>query len=219
MKIPYKLVAEEKQLNLGLIGTDEGIIYIDPLEGTHNFTRKRKELGFGVTLGLVKNGCPVYVVFYNPVYNQIYRAIKNEGAYLNNKRIYVSDRKPGDKLDIIFNHWPDIEPVGKYLDKLRSGKEKITDYTLTSCSDAIDICMVARGSVDGLVFIYKGEEAQPWDLITALLIEEAGGKVTNIRGKPWYRVDKNGLKVKNSMVAGNLSVHEALLNLYTPNFK
>jgi len=213
MRIPYKLVAEEKQLNLGLIGTDEGIVYIDPLEGTHNFARKRKEFGFGVTLGLVKNGCPEYVVFFNPVHNQLYEAIRREGSYLNKKRIHVSNRKPGDKLDIIFNHWPDVKNVGKYLDKLRGGERKLTDYTPTSCSDAIDICMVARGSVDGLVFVYK--KADTWDLITALLIEEAGGKVTNMKGKLWCKNDKDGfIEVKGSMIGGNHYVHRALFELY-----
>lgn len=219
-KIPYKIVAEEKLkgIKFPLISTDTetGVLYIDPLEGTHNFRRHRKDFGgFGVTIGLVKNGCPVYVLFYNSATDELYKAVKGEGGFMNGKRIRVSDRKPGvDSLDIIFNHWPDIKHVGKYLDKLRGGDNRITDYTPTSCSDAVDISIVARGSADGLVYIYK--EADPWDLISALFIEEAGGIVTNIEGKPWYSIDnKDGLmEVRNSMIAGNKYVHQLLFNLY-----
>ena len=218
-KLPYTLVAEEKlkgikfPLKLGLINIDSEdlVLYIDPLEGTHNFTRRRKEFGFGVTLGLVKNSYPIYVVFYNPVTKELYKAIRDEGAYLNAKRIHVSDRK--SSLDIIFNHWPDVKHAGKYLDKLRGGDERITDYTPTSCSDAVDITMVARGSADGLVFVYK--KADPWDIIPALLIEEAGGIVTNIRGSPWYRTEKDGfIEVRGPMIAGSKCVYRKLFNLY-----
>ncbi|MBI2084192.1 MAG: inositol monophosphatase [Candidatus Aenigmarchaeota archaeon] len=207
--LPYVIVAEEKleDMEFPLRLGNSGILYVDPLEGTHNFARKRKEFGFGVTLGLVKNGRPVYVVFYNPVTKELYRAIKEGGAYLNGERIHVSDRR--ENLDIIFNHWPDRKYAGRYLDVLR----RITDYTPTSASDAVDIWMVARGSADGLVYIFR--EADMHDLISALGIEEAGGRVTNGRGSQWFTVVRNGfVKVKNSMIAGNPYVHNLLLQNY-----
>lgn len=210
--LPYVVVAEEKledvrfPLRLG----NGGFLYVDPLEGTHNFARKRKEFGFGVTLGLVKRDQPVYVVFYNPVTKELYKAVKGDGAYLNGERIHVSDKQEG--LDIIFNHWPDRRYVGRYLDKLR----RMTEYTPTSVSDAVDIWMVARGSVDGLVYVFK--KAGTWDLISALAIEESGGKVTNIGGGSWFVINRNGfMEVRNSMLAGNPYVHSMLLENYRVN--
>ena len=207
--LPYVVVAEEKledvrfPLRLG----NSGFLYVDPLEGTHNFARKRKEFGFGVTLGLVKRNQPVYVVFYNPVTKELYNAVKGDGAYLNSERIHVSDRQTN--LDIIFNHWPDRRYVGRYLDKLRG----MTDYTPTSCSDAIDVWMAARGSADGLLYIFK--KADTWDLISALGIEEAGGEVSNIRGGPWFVINRSGfMEVRNSMIAGNPYVRNLLLQNY-----
>lgn len=207
---PYAIIAEEKledvkfPLRLG----NSGVLYVDPLEGTHNFRRKRKEFGFGVTLGLVKNGQPVYVVFYNPVTKELYKAIKDGGAYLNNEKIHVSGRQAN--LDIIFNHWPDRKYVGKYLDKLR----RATDYTPTSVSDAVDMWMVARGSADGFVYIFR--KADVWDLVHALGIEEAGGTVTNIRGDQWFVADRDGfIEVRNSMIGGNPYVHNRLFQLYS----
>ncbi len=207
LSLPYTLVAEEKldDIKLPLRLGDSGVLYIYPLEGTHNFARKRNEFGFGVTLGLVRNGYPVYVVFYNPVREELYKAVRGGGAFLNGERIHVSDRKTD--LDIVFNHWPDRKYVGRYLDKLR----RVTEYTPTSVSDAVDIWMVARGSVDGLVYIYKKAEA--WDLINAMGIEEAGGKVTNKNGNAWYTIDGHDfMRVGRSMIAGNQYVHQLVLN-------
>lgn len=208
-KLPYVIVAEEKleDVRLPLRLGNSGVLYVDPLEGTHNFRRKRKEFGFGVTLGLAKNGQPVYVVFYNPVTKELYKAVKDGGASLNGKKIHVSDRQ--SNLDIAFNHWPDLKHVGKYLDKLR----RVTDYTPTSVSDGVDMWMTARGSLDGYEFMFR--KADTWDLIHALGVEEAGGKVTNGRGEPWFTINKNGfLEVRNSMIGGNPYVHNLLLENY-----
>lgn len=208
--LPYAVIAEEKledvkfPLRLG----NSGVLYVDPLEGTHNFRRKRKEFGFGVTLGLEKDGQPVYVVFFNPVTRELYKAVRGGGAYLNGERIHVSSRQTN--LDIIFNHWPDRKYVGRYLDSLR----KITDYTPTSVSDAVDMWMVARGSADGFMYIFR--KADVWDLIHALGIEEAGGKVTNGKGGPWFAFNRHGfIEVRNSMIGGSPYVHDQLLQLYS----
>lgn len=141
----------------------------------------------------------------------MYEGEKGKGAYLytNGERIQLHVSERTANLDIGFNHWPEIEEVGRYLDKLR----KITDYTLTSASDAIDLTWVARGSLDGLVFIYN--RAAPHDMVPALLVEEAGGRVTNIKGGLWYTINQNGfMDVTNSMIAGNPEVHCKLLVLY-----
>lgn len=212
-KIPYVIVGEEKTedvkfpLRLG----DAGVLYFDPLEGTHNFYRGRKESGFGVTIGIVEKRELIYAIFYNSLTKELYEGEKGKGAYLykNGERIQLHVSEKTVNLDVGFNHWPEVEEVGAYLDKLR----KITDYTLTSASDAIDLIWVARGSLDGLVFIYN--RAAPHDMVPALLVEEAGGRVTNIKGGPWYTINQNGfMEVTNSMIAGNPEVHLKLLELY-----
>lgn len=211
--VPYVIVGEEKTedvkvpLHLG----DAGILYFDPLEGTHNFYRGRKESGFGVTIGIVEKRELCYVIFYNSLTKELYEGEKGKGDYLykNGRKTSLHVNKRTANLDIGFNHWPEVEEVGAYLDKLR----KITDYTLTSASDAIDLTWVARGSLDGLVFIYN--RAAPHDMVLALLVEEAGGRVTNIKGGPWYTINQNGfMEVTNSMIAGNPEVHLKLLELY-----
>lgn len=174
---------------------------------------KCDRLGFGTSLGLVENGVLVYVGFYNSASNELYYAVRNGGAYRNDERIHV--RNDFYKPRVNFNHWGDVESVGEYLDKLRGGKGKITDYTPTSCSDAVDICMVGSGESHGLLFVYK--EAAPWDTMTALIIEEAGGKVSDISGGPWYVIDENGhMRTRNCMIAGNEDTYKALFKLYNP---
>ncbi|MDI6807176.1 MAG: inositol monophosphatase family protein [Candidatus Aenigmarchaeota archaeon] len=211
--LPYVIMAEEKTEDVKFplrLGNDD-ILYFDPLEGTHNFYRGRKESGFGSTIGIVEENQLRWVIFYNSLTKELYESEKGKGSYLylndNKIPLHVSERTT--TLDIGFNHWPDIKYAGKYLDKLRG----VTDYTPTSVSDAIDLIWVARGSLDGLVFIYK--QADPWDMVPALVIEEAGGKVTNIKGDHWYIIDRHGFMiVRSSMIAGNPYVHQMLLNLY-----
>lgn len=207
--IPYCVVSEEltELVNLG----DRGVLYFDPLEGTHNFLRGRKESGFGTTIGIVEQNRLNYVVFYNALTKELYEGEKGYGAYVyadeQKKSLHVSN--PTDRLDIGFNHWYDACNAGAYLDKLCS----LTDCTPTSASDAIDLVWVARGSLDGLVFIY--ECAAVHDMMTALLIEEAGGIVTDLKGNPWRTVDNEGFsETKNGMIAGNPHTHQLLLELY-----
>ena len=207
--LPYVIVSEEakRPIRLG----DSGVLYFDPLEGTHNFYRGRKGSGFGVTFGIVEEDQLIYVLFYNVATGELYEAGNGEGAWVSVKgekrKLEVSQGK--QELDIGFNHWPDVMQVGRYLDRLRS----VTDATPTSLSDAVDLAWVAGGRLDGVVFVYG--RAEPWDIVPALLVEEAGGIVTDIKGDSWYSIDSKGfMKVENCLVAGSPEVHARLLELY-----
>ena len=207
--LPYVIVSEEGESPLRL--GDSGVLYFDPLEGTHNFYRGRREAGFGVTFGVVEGNQLVYVLFFNVASEEFYEAEQGKGAYVTVKgqkrKLRVSNRE--ERLDIGFNHWPDVAGVGDYLDRLR----RLTDSTPTSLSDAVDLACVAGGSLDGLVFVYR--RAEPWDMVPALLVEEAGGIATDIRGNSWYRIDPKGfMKVENCLLAGSPEVHARLLELY-----
>jgi len=214
-KIPYVIVGEEKteDISFPLHLGDSGVLYFDPLEGTHNFCRGRKEAGFGITIGIVEKDRLTYVIFYSPLTKELYEGEKGKGShlYLDGRKLPLRVSEETKNLDIGFNHWPDRKKVGRYLDRLR----EVTDYTPTSSSDAIDLIWVARGSLDGLVFIYN--QASPHDMVSALLVEEAGGRVTNMKGGPWYRVNSQAfMEVGNSMLAGNPYVQQLLLKLYNP---
>jgi len=207
--LPYVIVSEEAEepLRLG----DSGVLYFDPLEGTHNFARGRKESGFGVTMAVVQESELQYVLFYNAWTGELYEAQRGGGAFvsygLSRQRLVVSSGT--GPVDIGFSYWPDAAGVGGYLERLTV----ITDSTPTSLSDAVDLVWVARGSLDGLVFVYGRAEA--WDMAPALLVEEAGGVVTNMKGEAWYRPGGDGLiRVEGGLVAAGPEMHSRLLDLF-----
>lgn len=71
--------------------TDKYVFIVDPIDGTTNFSRGLKISA--ISVALLKNDQPIIAVCYNPYLKEIYTAIKGYGAYLNDKKIHVSNKK------------------------------------------------------------------------------------------------------------------------------
>ncbi|HSX04092.1 MAG TPA: inositol monophosphatase family protein [Rhabdochlamydiaceae bacterium] len=151
---------------------------IDPLDGTVNFARSIPIFCVSIAAALGKE--ILTGVVYYPSMNELFVAEKNQGAYLNGKRIAVSQR---DRFDISFmaTGFPydvDKDPL-KCVERFASiVKKGIPIRRLGSA--AIDLSYVACGRFD--TFWEVG--LHPWDLAAGkLLIEEAGGKVSHYDGR------------------------------------
>lgn len=207
---PYVIVSEERKKPV-ILG-EEGELLIDPLEGTDNYRYRRHP--YGINIGVVERGQLEYAVFSDasesPV--QLFEAEKSKGAL-----IYLGEFKGGEKLQvnpsnrhIAFNQWEDVDEdtIGKnYAELLRFTRRVSTTY-----SDSGDLCGVALGRYGGVVFVYK--QAAPWDMVTALVVEEAGGIVTDLLGNRWDSYDnKELLVVRNGMIAGGKGMYERLRGL------
>ena len=150
---------------------------VDPIDGTTNFIR---HIPMSVTsIGLTKNDVPVMGVVYNPYTDEMYHAEQGKGAYLNGRRIEVSDR--GFENSIVCMSW------GAY-DKRESHKAfAVSEELYGICEDirrtgaaAYELCKIAEGCVEMLFepILY------PWDHAAATaIIMEAGGCVAGISGK------------------------------------
>jgi myo-inositol-1(or 4)-monophosphatase len=150
---------------------------VDPIDGTTNFIR---HIPASVTsIGLTYNDEPVLGVVFNPYTDEMYHATKGEGAYLNGRRIHVSDRR--FENSIVCLSW------GAY-DKSGSRKAfAVSEELYAKCEDirrtgaaAYELCKIAEGSVEMLFepILY------PWDHAAATaIINEAGGCVEGISGK------------------------------------
>lgn len=150
---------------------------VDPIDGTTNFIR---HIPASVTsIGLTHNDVPILGVVYNPYTDEMYHAERGMGAYLNGRRIHVSDRKFENSL--ICLSW------GAY-DKSGSRKAfAVSEELYSKCEDirrtgaaAYELCKIAEGSVEMLFepILY------PWDHAAATaIIMEAGGCVEGISGK------------------------------------
>jgi myo-inositol-1(or 4)-monophosphatase len=153
--------------------------YVDPLDGTTNFAHGYP--CFAVSIGLLEEGEPLVGVVLDPSRDELFTAMRGEGAYLNSKRIHVSNVEELAK-SLVATGFPTHK---------RSSNPNINyywQYTLRSHgvrrdgSAALDLCSVACGRFDG--FWEFGLKS--WDTAAGmLLVREAGGMVTDFRGRPY----------------------------------
>jgi myo-inositol-1(or 4)-monophosphatase len=153
--------------------------HVDPLDGTTNFAHGYP--CFCVSIALTHRNAVLAGVIYNPVYEELYAAARGEGATLNGRKISVSkvDRLATSLLCTGF-------PVHKRL--ANPNIHYYWDFTLRSHgvrrdgSAALDLACVAAGRFDG--FWEFG--LKKWDTAAGvLLVEEAGGKVSDFAGEPY----------------------------------
>jgi myo-inositol-1(or 4)-monophosphatase len=171
--------------------------FVDPLDGTTNFAHGYP--CFAVSIGLEEAGELLVGVVYQPVAQELFTAVKGEGAYMNQKPIRVSEI---DRLatSLLATGFPSAK---------RSRSPNIHyywDFTLRSHgvrrdgSAAMDLAAVACGRFEG--FWEFG--LHPWDTAAgALLVREAGGVVTTLSGQPYRPGDRDTL-------ASNGRVHDEM---------
>ncbi|MHB0857492.1 MAG: inositol monophosphatase family protein [Anaerolineae bacterium] len=174
--------------------------YIDPLDGTTNFARGLPT--FSVSVGMARHGQVECGAVYDPLLDQMFSAARGQGAHLNGKRLHVSTR--GNLMDsLVLLDWPRApEPraaIARFLADLASQ----VDAVRSRGSAALGFCSVAAGWADA----YFQFTLSPWDVAAgALLVEEAGGKVSDLHGAT-ATLDSPDWLVTNGRI------HEALLAL------
>jgi myo-inositol-1(or 4)-monophosphatase len=151
---------------------------VDPLDGTRNYS-----LGipfFGVSLALIKDGVAQYGVIYDPTHDEMFFAARGHGATLNGVRMQVSGETDMDDA-IISISWlrrmVDHSQFVGYVDKV----SRQTSYLRRLGSAALVCAYVAAGRLDA----YMQGSINAWDIAAgSLLVEEAGGTVTDFEGCP-----------------------------------
>ena len=140
---------------------------IDPIDGTANYFRGLDECC--VSIALMEGDEALIGVIYNFNNNQLYTAIKNEGAFLNNTKISVSDIASKDKASITtgFPASETIESSMNFLEDLK-GWKKVRMFG----SAALSCAYVASGKCD----YYAEKGVYLWDIAAGIcLVKEAGG--------------------------------------------
>lgn len=172
----HEILAEESGLNAGGSGKIRWLV--DPVDGTTNFAHFMPI--FSTSIGVQKDGEVVLAGVYNPFFDELFLAEKGAGATLNGKKLHVSKvTQLSDALMMSGFPYDRRERVHHYLKawELMLGK---TQGMLRLGSAALDLCFVAAGRAEG----YWEENLCPWDLgAGSLIVEEAGGKVTNFAGE------------------------------------
>ncbi|MBM2841792.1 MAG: Inositol-1-monophosphatase [Bacteroidetes bacterium] len=174
---------------------------IDPLDGTTNFLHGLPV--FCVTIGVEYKGEIVAGVVYDPNLDELFTAEKGSGAYCNGKRLKVSQTSglihsllvTGFPYDIAKN--PD-NAVGHFVNFLMEGQA-----VRRLGSAALDLSYVASGRFDGFWEV----NLNPWDIAAGLLlVQEAGGKVTDFSGAPSSIYNRQ-------LLASNGIIHDAMLDV------
>ena len=149
---------------------------VDPIDGTANFARGIAECA--ISVGLKHGDDIVLGIVYNPFREEMFRAEKGHGAFLNGEPIHVSDRSFEGSLF--------CSALCLYRKEYASICNDIIMETYPHCSDvrrfgsaALELCYVAKGLIE-LFFEYR---LLPWDYAAAsLIVEEAGGTITGRAG-------------------------------------
>ncbi len=174
---------------------------IDPIDGTVNFAHGIPLCC--VSIGLKHNEDLILGTVYNPMMNELFFAEKGKGAFLNDKPISVSKKSDFRKACLVTGFpykWPDSQehPIRVFERFILEG---LPVRRLGSA--AIDLCWVACGRFDG----FWEYNLSSWDVAAGyLIVQEAGGRITNFEGAPYSVFDKETL-------ATNGHIHEEMLRL------
>ena len=166
----------------------------DPIDGTAMYARGIPVSVF--SLALVINGNPELGIVYDPFTDNTYTAIKGNGAYKNDERIYVNSFNLNDnKCFCNFDVWPSAEY--NIFDVVKELGEKVWFVDLGSVIRA-SMC-VANGEF--CFTIFPGTTGKYCDLAAVkIIVEEAGGKVTDLFGNEQkYDKDINGAIISNNV--------------------
>lgn len=163
---------------------------IDPIDGTRNFMHNIPL--FSVSIGIAKNNKPYIGVVYFPITNELFSAEKGKGAYLNDKKIHVSERGLKDSPVMAYGanvhkgtdwHMKKIPEFLKVIKRMRLLGNATTN-----------MCFLAAGRFDS----YIARFGKVWDFAGSfVIVEEAGGKITDLQGKP-YTLETEDFVVSNN---------------------
>jgi myo-inositol-1(or 4)-monophosphatase len=152
---------------------------VDPLDGTTNFAAGLPF--FAVSIALVRAGAPVAGVIYDPVRDEMYRAVRGGGSRRNDKPCHVSGRDPFDP----------VSAVGVSADVIRERMLFVTRLHKTRSLGAASLHMAytACGIFEAALDPYT----RLWDVAAgALVVEEAGGQATHWDGRPLFPLGADG---------------------------
>ena len=208
-----KTIIEELQKahpEYGIITEETGIInksniknrwIIDPIDGTMNFLNGIPQ--FAISIAYEEDNEIICGVIFNPITNEMFCAEKGNGAYLNNSRIRVSNKK---KLKDALLVTGGPNGASKIKNKIYSEYINVSNNVSNVRkfgSAALDMAYVACGRFDG----YWQRELNYWDIAAGVIIlREAGGFIDFFEDDLSYPLKKN-------VLASNSNIHQELKEL------
>ena len=174
----HAILAEESGVTEGTEKADTTWI-IDPLDGTTNFIHGFPQ--YCVSIGVRQRGQLTQAVVFDPNRNELFTATKGRGAFLNDRRIRVTKcPKLADALIATGFPFKELSRLDKYMRQMKTLVASCAGVRRAGAA-ALDLAWVAAGRCDGFWELGLSQ----WDMAAgALLIQEAGGLVTDPTGEP-----------------------------------
>lgn len=189
----HKIIGEE--FGSQKFSKNDMVWAIDPVDGTTNYIQGLPICC--ISIGLWQNNTPLIGVVYNPILSQLFTAARSHGAFLNGKRIKVSDKKT---LKLAFGGFG----WGRNIHKAQVNFPKLIPLlhkVRTLGSAALEMCFIALGVFD----FHIQSEINLWDFAAAaLIVKEAGGEVTELKGG---KLTMNS----TSFLASNRKLHKQMI--------
>ncbi len=170
---------------------------VDALDGTINFSRCVPLFSFSIAL--LKNEIPILSVIYNPITEDLYYAEKGKGAYLNEKKLFISKNINLKDSIIVSDLTKDRNFHEEFFKMMQSLSKEVLGIRLTQ-STSINLAFVAEGRYD----IFIKNIIKYYDAIAgALICEEAGGTIVDFSGNRISKSSK-GIIVSNSALTNKI---------------
>lgn len=175
---------------------------IDPLDGTKEFIKRIPE--FTVNISLICQNKPFLGVIYVPSKNELFYAVKNQGAYKidsqgNKVKIPTTNDKPKDKIIIVATRSHKTKELQDYIERL---KKKYREVKYISMGSSLKFCLIAENKAH----IYpKLGPTMEWDTAAGqLIVEEAGGRVVDMETNKTLEYNKENLLNNHFAVYGSI---------------
>ena len=177
---------------------------IDPIDGTTNFAHTVPQCS--ISIALFHKNEPVLGGVMNPITGDLFLAQKGKGATLNGKKIHVSSIAKMENSLLVtgfpYNRFERMPELLNWFEQFLLACHDVRRFG----SAALDLCWLAAGRLEG----YWEDNLNPWDVGAGLLIvQEAGGKVTDFSGKKYKKLEDMG----RSVLASNGKIHTQMVKI------
>ncbi len=201
--LPSATMITEESFEEGTFFDMEQSWVVDPLDGTTNYAHAFPH--FAVSIAFMQKGQPMAGVIYDTMKDELFTAVRGSGAFLNGRKISVSaiDDLERSLLATGFPYDRHVKPednMGYFLTFMMK-----CHGVRRAGSAALDLAYVASGRLDGFWEL----RLSPWDVAAgSLLVEEAGGRITDFAGKP-LKYDVRRINI----IGSNTALHDPIVEI------
>lgn len=175
---------------------------VDPIDGTMNFIHQK--YNFAISVGVFHEGQGMIGLIYDVMNDELFHAVRDHGAYINNEAIVPVKERPLHESIIGLNAKWLIEEKNPYKNPLKALVRDVRSIRSYG-SAAIEIAYVAADRLDGYISV----NLSPWDYAAGIvLLEEVGCKASTFRGEPL------DFLTPGTVIVGKPQLHKEMVSSY-----